>query len=277
MKTKFLKPIFWALLSIGLMTATADAYNSGASYAPGIYPDSGGNVTLTGGLTIGAASSFQFLGRTKLTAGADGNWIVSNNAVTDFGRLMFGGNTAAFPSIKRTSTGIDVMLADLSGAAPITSSNLTSSTSRGQLFGSTTNDAATAGNIGEFITSTVTKASPVALVNGTSKTITSISLTAGDWDVFVMGGFTGAAGTTVFHLNSSISTTTDTESTTEGRFANYVNGGGAIFGNGDPILNAIVPTRISLSSTTTVYLVANASFLTSTCSGYGIISARRVR
>src|SRR5690348_13475523 len=52
------------------------------------------------------------------------------------------------------------------------------------LVGTATNDNAAAGQIGEVISSTVLIADKVPLANGTPKTITSIILTPGDWDVW---------------------------------------------------------------------------------------------
>jgi hypothetical protein len=43
------------------------------------------------------------------------------------------------------------------------------------------------------------------------------------------------------------------------------------------MLMSVGTTRLSLSATTTVYLVANFSFATSTCSAYGFRGARRRR
>jgi hypothetical protein len=44
---------------------------------------------------------------------------LSNDTLTDFGRLQFGGTTNAFPSIKRNGTAIDFRLADDSGYCAI--------------------------------------------------------------------------------------------------------------------------------------------------------------
>ena len=53
--------------------------------------------------------------RSKITAPADGQLLLTNQANTDFSRLQFGGTTNAFPSLKRNGTEIHFRLADDSG------------------------------------------------------------------------------------------------------------------------------------------------------------------
>lgn len=64
-----------------------------------------------------ANASFYWNGRTNITAPADGNLLIGNLAQNDFGRMMFGGTTASFPSIKRSTTILQARLADDSGYA----------------------------------------------------------------------------------------------------------------------------------------------------------------
>ncbi len=145
--------------------------------------------------------------------------------------------------------------------------------SRGQFPGTSTNDSATAGNIGEYVPSTIASGSAVSLTSPNVSNITSISLTAGDWDVDILGYFGPGASTNVAFATVGISTTSATLDTTEGRFAQN----GAM---GVPVVTFTisVPTyRLSLSGTTTVFFVARGSFTVSTLNAYGIIQARRAR
>jgi hypothetical protein len=146
----------------------------------------------------------------------------------------------------------------------------------GQLPGTATNDNANAGNVGEYISSSVASGAAVALTSVTTANVTSISLPAGDWDVSAMGYFTGGASTTFNRGEISISTTSATENTTPGQVGSFPAGGATVFNN-DPVYINVGPARLSLSATTTVYMVAQASFGTSTCSAYGLLRARRVR
>lgn len=153
----------------------------------------------------------------------------------------------------------------------------TSSTSigQGQYLGTATNDNASVGNVGEFISSEIGSGSAVSLTTGVYANITSISLTAGDWDIW--GGITFApAGTTVMgSAVATLSTVSATRPATPngGAFNQII----ATFTTGQ---GQVLPTgmmRLSISSPTTVYLVAFSNFTTSTCSAYGGIYARRVR
>lgn len=136
--------------------------------------------------------------------------------------------------------------------------------------------SAAAGSVGEYIESVILQASATSLVTATPKTITSISLTAGDWDVSGVVYYLFPTSTTVTLIAGSISTTTNVSDTTSGRwsqllFASFAPGNGTV-------MSQVIPTvRINVSSTTTYYLVAAATFATSTLTGFGAISARRRR
>ena len=145
------------------------------------------------------------------------------------------------------------------------------------LKGSATNDSASAGDVGEFVSSTVLIASEVSLTTSTAADVTSISLTAGDWDVWGNVSFDIAATTSNSQFMCSINTTSATMPTRPGggayntrNFAAFVNGG-----SGEDM--PCGTTRLSLSGTTTVYLVARAIFTVSTTKAYGHLAARRVR
>lgn len=152
---------------------------------------------------------------------------------------------------------------------------LVASTGATSIKGTTTNDSASAGDVGEYISSTVLIGSAVALSSGVAANITSISLTAGDWDVSGSVWTSPAGGTTSTLTIGGISTTSATQPTfgTPGgsSYINISTGAGAGLGLG------IAPTRISIASTTTVYLVTTITFAVSTMSAYGGIAARRAR
>lgn len=178
------------------------------------------------------------------------------------------------------TTGNTLAKATLTPAAGVSITNGTGSitigTVPGQLPGEPSNAAATAGNIGELISSTIASGSAVSLTTGTPANVTSISLTAGDWDVWINARYTGGATTQVTNVLASINDTSATLDTTPGRI-------GSLFANGNAVFNTstldvpVGAARISLASTTTIYFVAQALFTTSTCSAYGVINARRRR
>lgn len=148
------------------------------------------------------------------------------------------------------------------------------------ISGTTTNDNAAAGQLGEFVTSTVAVGSAVSLTTATPANVTSIALTAGDWDVSAQVdlNLTGATGT-LFQSGPSLTTATlPTQA------------GGSGLGT-DSLVNRVDPTttltgviqlqslatRVSLASSSTLFLVASATFSVGTVAAFGTIRARRVR
>lgn len=136
--------------------------------------------------------------------------------------------------------------------------------------GTTTNDSAATGDVGEYVSSSVAVGSAISLTDLTAANVTSISLTAGDWDVSGYVLFSSLA-TGAYFASASVSST----SATVGDYPSVQ------YTMSDALSirqagMAIVPTRFSIASTTTIYLVARAG-LGSTGVASGIIRARRVR
>lgn len=144
--------------------------------------------------------------------------------------------------------------------------------------GTSTNDSAAAGNIGEYMETAVAAAAAVSLTTATGADIATVALTAGDWDVEGVVAYSGNGATTVAYMIASISTVSATPANPE------VGGYAALFGNGELVFGTLSAPgfslsrrRISVSGTTTVYLTTFCGFAASTMKAYGIISARRVR
>ena len=136
--------------------------------------------------------------------------------------------------------------------------------------GTGTNDSGAAGFVGENISSVVLQASTVSLVTATAKNITSISLTAGDWDVFASIAF--LIGGTCTQTTAGISNGSSATLPVSAYYYNQQNGT-TLFNN----YGAVPMQTISIASTTTIYLVALAAFTTSTVTAFGSLIARRVR
>lgn len=172
-----------------------------------------------------------------------------------------------------TGTGTKFSVNASTGATVI-SGTLTPSQTNG-IVGTTTNNSANAGSVGEFVTSTVATGASVTLATGVTSNVTSVSLTAGDWDCSGAVDFTFGATTSYTNLVGGVSTTTGTLGGQDTKF--------------DFETPAAVPTagadatfplpivRELLSGTTTVFLVAQGAFTVSTLKAYGTIRCRRVR
>lgn len=190
-----------------------------------------------------------------------GTGIVCNSAIN---AAQLGGATFAAPGPVGSTTASTGKFTTLQAT-----STITPSTTAG-IVGTTLADNAQAGSVGEYITATGTA---VSLTTSTSATITSISLTAGDWDVWGNIYFTPAATTVLTSAVSGINTTAATLPAIPG----YTFLQAASAGANQPMATVAPTIRISVASTTTVYLIGFAAFSTSTCTATGIISARRVR
>lgn len=146
----------------------------------------------------------------------------------------------------------------------------------GQLPGTTTNDSAAAGKVGEYISGSRSLGSALGLTTATVADIVTISITAGDWDITGIVGFNGAATTTVTAFDGGISLVSATvPSSINNIFIGYPSAT-TVFVN-YPTSHSVPTLRVSTASTINVYLVADATFAVSTCSAFGKLEARRVR
>jgi hypothetical protein len=234
-------------------------------------PAFSGDITTPSGSTVttlatvngapgafGSASSvaaFTVNGKGLVTVAGNVPIAIANTAVSGLGTL----STQNANNV--TITGGSVNGTALGNSTPSTA----------VIVGVSTNSNAAAGIIGEYIESYIALASATGLTTNVAKNVTSISLTAGDWDVSGWVGFTlnGATTSTAFAAGtSSTSATLSTDYFVE-TFTSAVSG--SVQQYPAPI------TRFSLAATTTIYLIAYCTFLVSTAAAYGRISARRIR
>lgn len=145
-------------------------------------------------------------------------------------------------------------------------------------FGTTTNDSAATGFVGEYQQSERAMGSAVGMTTNVAGNIAQlVPLGAGDWDVEGVLGFTGGATTTIQLLIGSIGIVSATLGTaSQVGFAQLSLASGTVFADGDVIM-PVGRIRISLAAAVNVYLVGKAKFGVSTLSCYGQITARRVR
>ncbi len=138
------------------------------------------------------------------------------------------------------------------------------------IIGVTNASSASAGSVGEFVTSNIPYASATSFVDSISKNVTSISLSAGDWDVY---------GNVTFNQNIGASQCFAWISTLSASFPDnsLIAGTGVTTAAIVNIAVTVPVVRLSLSSTTTVYLTGYSTFTSGTSTGCGTISARRVR
>ena len=152
----------------------------------------------------------------------------------------------------------------------------TTATITNGIVGTATNNNASAGIIGEYTT-----AAPagVGMTTAVAANVASISLTAGDWDVFSNYSYSGTSTVLVTLASMSITTSSATNNGVgPGYYQIDQDAGEKWFGNTGTRNIIVGPARMSLASTTTVYAVGQIYFGgvgTVTASAY--IAARRVR
>ncbi|MBB5509565.1 hypothetical protein [Paraburkholderia atlantica] len=245
----------------GATTASAALTNLGA--APIASPTFTGTVTAPtfSGAFTGGSGSFSTLSASSTVSGTGfSNYLASPPAIGGTAA-----NTGKFTTLQATST-------------------ITPSSTAG-IVGTTTNDSANAGSVGEFICAQVTNggspsgcatnsSTPVSLTTSTSANITSVSLTAGDWEV--CGEAIVSPSSTITVVSGWISTTSATIPTGASQLLPWFFMANTGFSSAQGIAMPLPCSRVSLASTTSVFLSTQAAF-SSTATAYGWIKARRAR
>jgi hypothetical protein len=146
--------------------------------------------------------------------------------------------------------------------------------------GTTTNNNAAAGQIGEVMSSVIPVVSAVSLTSAAAASITTLTLTAGDWDLSGIIVYHPGATTSVTISAAAISQTDNAVPAIIGQ----PTAGEVLIQNSSaaqiPVNDftvSIPRCRVSLAASTPVYIVAKATFSVSTLSAYGSIYARRAR
>lgn len=294
------------------LTSASASGTVNAGVAPGVaYYAANGTAVSDGGNVLVKAGSIELTQNLPPTNGiflsAANTVSIITNSVNKWGcspggsfltqvsasgcQLQSGAATATSPTFNpnrsATTTGIGAQASgNMSGITSATEIWRTTSTGQSMIaggftpvstngiIGTTTNDNANAGSVGEYVESVVTLGSPTTgFASGTPKNITSISLTAGDWDVCGNILSLPAAATTTSSAYGGLNTVTDTLPNSE---LQYI--GDTLSASANLSITMPLPRRrFSLNATTTVYLVARIFFAVSTMSMFGFINARRVR
>lgn len=207
---------------------------------------SGANTDITSlnAPALGAATA------TTAAAGNSSTLVATTAFLTQPGPIGSGtANTGAFTTLSSTGT-------------------FTPSQTNG-IVGTTTNNNVNAGGVGEFLQNSTTGTS---LTTTTNANVTSISLTAGDWDLWGLAIYNAGAGCIPVAFAEGGSTT----SVTFGAAGTFTSAA-LTFTTAAPQRRAVQMQRFSLSATTTVFLVVQAQFSGGTMTADGYLFARRRR
>lgn len=291
---------------------TADTISSSAAGTSGQiqYNNSGtlGGFTLSGDATVDTTSGILTLATVNSNVGSFGSATACTAFTTNAKGLITAASavacTPAIASVTGLGTGVATALSAAVGVAgafvvnggalgtpssgngsnlttlnatQLTTGTIPAARTNGHQNGTATNDNAAAGEVGEFVSSTVLIGSAVAQVSGSPANLTSISLTAGDWDVSGGVFYNPVGSPSVTRYGGCIETTTGAFSSDPAncyttQAAAFSPGAGVVFGAPTPV------RRISIAATTTVYITTVTLFTGGTSlSAYGTIRARRVR
>lgn len=257
----------------GVVTGTGSfnltgALSAGSISTTGALSAASGTI---GGSNIVTLSATQTLTNKTLTAP-----VISTISNTGTLTLPTSTDTLVGRATTDTLTNKTITAAALSGTfsgTPTFSGNVTFTSTitpsqTAGIVGTTTNNNANAGSVGEYGN---VLGSAVALTTATNANITSQSLGAGDWDVWASIVYTNPGTTNIAAVVAGISTTS---AAFPGdplmlRLANQ--------GAGFSVAGAIPQQRLLLSAPTTVYIVAQASFTVSTLTATAQLHWRRRR
>lgn len=237
----------------------------------------GASGTVVQGQGVGTATAFSTATYPATATGtgtilrADGtNWVATTstypntNAVST---LLYASSANVMGALATANSG--VLTTSSSGVPSIDTTNFAILTTGVQMKGNNTNAAPPAGFIGQEITASATA---VATTSTTAKTITSITLTAGIWDISGISASTPTGGASIMSaVAAGISTTDNALSGTLG--IDYQQ-----FGiSAATLLSTSVPRiRATLSGSTTYYYVVTNVYTSTTCPTNARISATRV-
>jgi hypothetical protein len=222
--------------------------------------------------SVGNVATPQALGAGILTWLATPNSANLRAAISDetgTGLAYFQGGDIGTPS-----AGVGTNLTALN-ASNLSSGTLPAARTNGHMNGEPGAGSAAAGEVGEFISATVLAGSAISNTTATAANVTSISLIAGDWQVYGNVVFAPNAATVPTVLGCWISVTSATVPTAPNEGAEFFQQ--LPFTTGVTQFFPCGQKRISVSGPTTVFLSSFATFTVNTMQSYGFIGARRAR
>ncbi len=238
------------LTSVSTPTATTDAATKG-------YVDSLGSGSTNYIQNGSTAQSATF----NVSSGTVTNFTATASTSTNL-------NSTNFVATASTITTLNVTNA-------ITTLSITTATIT-HLVGTTTNDNATAGTVGEYLSSYT---QGVAATTSNMIAISTITLTAGDWDVSANCLASPNSGTVAFTaVTCYVGATAGNNTTGMNIGDNECEPSPSNVNNANSNISCAIPAvRVSVTGSTPYYLKIRANWATSTVNLYGRISARRVR
>src|SRR5690606_35307922 len=142
-------------------------------------------------------------------------------------------------------------------------------TSGAQVQGRSGGLNASAGYVGEYISSSIGVGSKISLTTATPANVTSISLTAGDWDISWCLLFETANTTSMTVIRGGLNTATATVGSSSQSASQFTMQWAAFVPGITTFQQNGARSRQSLSGTTTIYLNAQSTFTINSMFVYG--------
>lgn len=231
-------------------------------------------LTFTGKTITGGTFSSPTLTTPALGTPASGTLTNCTGLPISTGVSGLGANVATFLATPSSANLINAVSDETGSGALVFATSPTITTPR--IVGVTNASSATAGDVGEYQSVTVLSGAAVALTSTVVANITSLSLTAGDWDVMGNCVWQGTGSTSWTQIDAQINTSS-------AAFATFPCSGAAMRHTtaalvaSTPFVHTLGNLRFNVSGTTSVFLNASATFSASTASAYGFLGARRRR
>ena len=148
------------------------------------------------------------------------------------------------------------------------------------IVGTVAADTAGVGLVGEFFTATKATGSSVTVATGSATPITSITLTAGDWDVWGVVDYTAASTTSIAEFIQGTTSAANCLTAPVIPAQDFYTAVASATNIPNPAVDAALETptnRYSVAGSTVVCLTTKPTFTASTLKAYGSIFARRRR
>lgn len=287
----------------GSTSTTAGAFaNSASGTGAGLISSVASNYSLTAnttGTTTGYNVGIRSIASNgNLNAGVVGQSTALKNSATNIGGAFFGRNTGTTPIQVGAYIGLNstdptfvsaalivdnsdqaspISLFRANGTTKITFDQNGLATFAAGIIGVTDASSATAGNIGEEIISTISTYTNYT-TTVTYQNITSITLTAGDWDISAFATFSSNTATITAAGNAIFAIATTTASATgsvEGKSIAYIPQAALLGTSLESV--TIEPVKVTISGSTTYYFTTQAAFTLGNPQFVGTIRARRLR
>ena len=241
------------------VVGNVQAGNSGNAGQFNAFPATASRGVLVFKCTNNAADRTNIV--TNASTGQNTTWTIPDPGASTANFILSAGTQSIGPGLTLTTPVI--------GAASATSVAFTSTSG---IIGTTTNDSAAAGSVGEEIQSIILSGSGgVTLTTETALSIGDITLDNGDWDIW--GNIVFSGNTALLNITEAIGGISTTDDTLpDVAYQSSINGVTT-----DRYGAPLPCYRVSLTSSTTFYLVAYATFAAGGVQAYGGIYARRRR